>query len=182
MGYLLPFICPRDTNANKEPCEAVSLGDNIILHTRNDSCLHGKPGLYEHACGHVSTQAHRTWGPCSCQKGAIPCSDLLHLIALWQHGWVNRDTVYGHVSHHMRVILPFAIHYSDVDMDMVRPGPSGVSAPLVHPPLCSGQLKSAARMERVREAETGMVLGFHFDYDLDSDSSSSILLAVNAIA
>jgi hypothetical protein len=107
---------------------------------------------------HVDMSCPKPWAP-RAKRAPSHALILLHLIALWQHGWVNRDTVHGHASHHMRVILLFAIHYSEVDMNMVRPGPFGVGAPLVHPPLCSGQLKSAARMERVREAETGMIRG-----------------------
>lgn len=71
MRYLLPFVYSRDTKATMELSEAVSLGDNIILHTKNDSYLHGTSGPYEHACGHVLPQALGT----SCKKGAIPCSD-----------------------------------------------------------------------------------------------------------
>lgn len=113
---------------------------------------------------HVDMSRSKPWAPgghARAKKGAITCSDLpppySTIANPWQPGWVNRDTVHGHASHHMGVILPFAIHSSTIQSwtwsDRGQRGWRTAS------PSPRGQLKSAARMERAREAETGMVQG-----------------------
>jgi hypothetical protein len=60
MGYLLPFIYPRNTNANMDLGEAVSLGDNIILHAR---MIHTFTASLDRTNMHVDMSRPKPWAP-----------------------------------------------------------------------------------------------------------------------